>query len=67
MFIIYVRDSLTKNKSVKMRIHIFTKIINIRGSKQKKKTFSSYFISQIPNFYYMHFSENAQCFAGAFL
>ena len=67
MFIIYVRDSLTKNKSVKMRIHIFTKIINIRGSKQKKKTFSSYFISQIPNFSYMHFSENAQCFAGAFL
>ena len=37
MFIIYVRDSLTKNKSVKTRIHIFTKIINIRGWKQKKK------------------------------
>ena len=65
MFIIYVIDLSTKNKNVGMRVHIFFKIEKIGHWKYKKKTFS-YFISEIPNFSYMCFSEYAQCFFRAF-
>ena len=40
--------------------------IETTANRKKKKKFS-YFISEIPNFSYLYFSENAECFVGAFL
>ena len=50
-----------------MGVHIFTKIKNTGVWKKKKNVFFSYLISGISDFSIWAFSENAQCFIGAFL
>ena len=65
MFILYVIDLSTK-KNEKTGVHIFTKIKNTDDWEKKKKnsviSFQKFLIFPI-----WAFSENAQCFFGAFL
>ena len=67
MLIIYVIDLSTKNKNVKTGVHIFTKIKNTDGWKQKKKYFSVISFQKFLIFPKCAFSEDAQCFVGVFL
>ena len=59
MFIIYVIDLSTKNKT---GVHIFTKIKNTDDWKKKKNVFFSYFVSVIPDFSYMDFFRKYSMF-----
>ena len=67
MFIIYVIGLSTKNKNVKTRVHIFTKIKNADGWKKKKKFFSVISFQKFLIFPICAFLENTQSFVGAFL
>ena len=65
IYVPYLRHRFINQKlNVKTGVHIFAKI---NTTDNRKKTFFSYFFSEIPNFSYMLFSENDQCFIGAFL
>ena len=59
MFIIYITDFSTKNKT---GVHFFTKIKFTEGWKYKKTIFFSYFISEIPNFSHMGFFRKCSKF-----
>ena len=48
-------------------VHIFTKIKNTDGWKKKKMYFSVIAFQEFLTFPIWAFSENAQCFVGAFL
>ena len=68
MFIIYFIDLSTKNK-MERRVHIFTKIKNRDGWKQrgKKIFFSVILFQKFLIFLIWAFSENVQCSIVAFL
>ena len=60
-------DLWTENKNVKKGVHIFTKIKNTDGWKYEKKFFLVVSFQKFLVFPICTFSENAQCFVGAFL
>ena len=66
MFIIYVVDLSTKKMYVKMGVHIFTKNQRYRRVEIEKKI-QLFLFQKFLIFPVWPFSENGQCFVGAFL